>query len=170
MTQPPYLRGEVEGKPLMVSVWLRGLEDVEETVVKWSEGLNAEGFWWTPGDGLNSIGGLIRHIGGASERLTRYAQGRPIPEELRRSAAQELSATAEAPEVILSAFYGSFSSVRAALSDLPPEALQAVHPVGRAAVPTKAAFILHHLVEHAQHHAGQVIVTRKLWKLNGRRT
>ncbi len=149
----------------MVSVWLRSLEEVEETVLKWSAGLESEGFWWTPGADVNSIGGLVRHIGGASERLMRYAQGQPIPEELRRSGAQELSAASERPEVVLDAFYGSLSSIKAEMSDLTPEALQALHPVGRAAVPTKAAFILHHLIEHAQHHAGQLIVMRKLWNL-----
>ena len=169
MTQPPYPRGEVDAASLMASVWLRGLEDVEETVAKWSDGLSAEGFWWTPGEGLNPVGGLVRHIGGASERLLYYALGRPVPEALKRTAPQELAATGEAPEEALEAFRATFARIRADLEALTPEAIETVHPVGRAAIPAKAAFVLHHLVEHAQHHAGQVIVMRKLWALQGAR-
>lgn len=168
MTRPPYLRGAVGDEPLTVSAWLRGLEDVRETLERWAGGLPPEGFWWTPGPPLNSVGGLLRHIAGASERLLAYALGEET-EALRRSAAEELRASEEAPEALLGEALRVLAAVEARLGRLEPAQLEAVRPVGRAAVPAQAAFILHHLVEHAQHHAGQVIVMRKLWELQGPR-
>jgi uncharacterized damage-inducible protein DinB len=163
MKQPPFLRGEVPGEALIVSAWLRGLEEVAETAHRWTEGLSPEGFWWTPAPGVNPVGALLRHIGGASVRLHAYALGKDVPEAFRRTVAEDLQATGAAPESVLEEFRTALTLVTDGLRGLDGAALEAVRPVGRAQVPAKAAFILHHLVEHAQHHAGQVILTRKLW-------
>lgn len=112
---------------------------------------------------MNPIGGLVRHIAGSSERLLCYALGQPLSEHLRGMVGNELTTTKEPPEQVLSEFAEALGRIREGLRQLQPADLEAVRLVGRKEVPVKAAFILAHLVEHANHHTGQIIVTRKLW-------
>ncbi len=161
---PSYLRGEVDGAPLVVSTYLRGLEWTEETVNTWAE-VPTEGFWWVPGAEMNPIGGLVRHISGSSERLLCYALGQPLSDHLKGMVGNELKATREPPGQMLGEFAGTLERIREVLRKLQPAGLETVRLVGRKEVPVKAAFILAHLVEHANHHAGQIIVTHKLWNI-----
>ncbi|WP_243664756.1 DinB family protein, partial [Rhodothermus marinus] len=41
--------------------------------------------------------------------------------------------------------------------------LDAVRPVGRRRLPVRRATILHHLIEHAAHHSGQLILLVRLY-------
>ena len=162
--QPPFVRGRVEGAALLPSVWVRGLEDVRETADRWAGGLSAEAFWWVPGPQLNSIGGLLRHIAGASLRLMHYAVGEPLPAELLERAQRELQAEpGREPAQVLAEFHQDLARVQDRILGLGEADLGVVRELGRKRIPLEAAFILHHLVEHAQHHAGQIIVLRKLW-------
>jgi len=106
----------------------------------WAFGLSEEAFWWQPKEGANPIGGLVRHITGSSLRLGSYALGLPLPEWAKRGREWELQGEKEPKEADLSAL------VR----------------VGNQGVEAPRAHVLHHLVEHAQHHAGQVIYASKL--------
>lgn len=164
---PHFLRGRVGGAGLLPSAWLRGLDEVREIADRWAGGLPAEAFWWVPGPQLNPIGGLLRHIAGSSLRLLHYALGEPVPEELRQRARTELQPADEPPEAVLARFHAEMGQVQERLRALEPADLEAVREVGRDRYRVEAAFILHHLVEHAQHHAGQVIVLRKLWDARG---
>jgi uncharacterized damage-inducible protein DinB len=112
---------------------------------------------------VNPIGGILRHIGGSSQRLLLYALGEPVPEELRRRFEWEFDPTGDPPAQVLAAFHEEVGRVQERLLRLRPEDLSAVRTFPRRDVDVEAMFILHHLVEHAQHHAGQVIALRKLW-------
>lgn len=163
-SQPPFLRGRVEDAELMPSVWVRGLEEVREMADRWAGDLGADAFWWVPGPALNPIGGLLRHIAGASLRLLHYAVGEPVSEELRKRASQELQAEPGLePAEVLSQFHREMAQVQERIRGLGEADLGVVREVGKKRIPAEAAFILNHLVEHAQHHAGQIIVLRKLW-------
>lgn len=160
---PPIFRGEIDDVPLMVSVWLRGLDDVEESLGRWTDGLSDEGLWWQPGAELNSIGGLMKHMLGASERLLLYAQGQGVSEAVRAAAAEELAPSGESVAELQAAAKASLAGVSEALKLFSEADLNTVQQVGQQAIPVKVAFILHHLVEHAQLHMGQVMLLRKLW-------
>ncbi|MBO1436753.1 DinB family protein [Meiothermus sp. CFH 77666] len=158
---PPFLRGKIDGVHWLVSVWLRNLEEVEETVQKWAADLPVEGFWWVPAPEANAIGGLIRHIGGASYRLLLRGTGQEIPEPLRVRAPEELVPTGQDPKAVLAEFSQNLEKVRAALRLLGDQDLQRTVRVGPYEAP--AVYVLDHIAAHAQHHAGQIITTRKLW-------
>jgi uncharacterized damage-inducible protein DinB len=160
---PPIFRGEIADVPLMVSVWLRGLEDIEESLTQWTKELTNEGLWWQPEPELNSIGGLIKHMLGASERLLHYAQGQGVSEAMRATAATELQASDETVSDLLAEAQSSLAGISDALKQFSETDLNTMQAVGQKKVPCKVAFILHHLVEHAQLHMGQIMLIRKLW-------
>ncbi|MDW8424432.1 MAG: DinB family protein [Meiothermus sp.] len=158
---PPFLRGDVEGVPLIVSVWLRSLEEVEETVARWASDLGPAGFWWVPAPDTNPIGGLVRHIGGSSYRLMLRGTGQEIPEAVRIRPAEEMAPSGRNPQEVLAEFAEHMAKTKAALRTLTMGDLERV--VRFAQYEVKAAYVLDHIAAHAQHHAGQIITTRKLW-------
>ncbi|RIH89968.1 DinB superfamily protein [Meiothermus luteus] len=159
---PPFLRGEIEGVHWLVSVWLRNLEEVEETVERWASDLPPEGFWWVPAAQANPIGGLVRHIAGSSYRLLLRGLGQEIPEGLRLRPPEELAPTGEPPSSVLEVFTSRMGEIKAALRRLQDQDLQRIVRVGPHEV--RAVYVLDHIGAHAQHHAGQIITTRKLWE------
>lgn len=158
---PPFLRGDVEGVPLVVSVWLRNLEEVEEIVAKWASDLSPEGFWWVPAPGTNPIGGLVRHIGGSSYRLMLRGTGQEVPEAIRIRPAEEMAPTGRDTQEVLAQFAEDIAKTKAALRTLQMSDLERV--VKFVQYEVKAAYILDHIAGHALQHAGQIITTRKLW-------
>ncbi|WP_036258369.1 DinB family protein [Meiothermus cerbereus] len=166
MQIPPFLRGEIEGVHWLVSVWLRNLDEVEETVQKWAGNLTPEGFWWVPAPETNPIGGLVQHIGGSSYRLLLRGTAQEIPEALRIRPAEEMAPSGRAPEEVLAEFEQNLERVRVGLRALEAEDLMRTVRVGPHQV--KAVYVLDHIAAHAQHHAGQIITTRKLWEARNR--
>jgi uncharacterized damage-inducible protein DinB len=165
---PPFLRGDIEGVLPVVSVWLRNLEEVEETVGRWAAGLSPEGFWWVPAPEANAIGGLVRHIGVSSARLYHRGMGQEIPEAYRLLAPEQLRVTHEPPAAVLEEFRENLRLVREGLSRLTQAELEALRPWGNTDIPpVRAIYIFDHIATHAQHHAGQIITTRKLWNARG---
>jgi len=165
MQLPPFLRGEVPGVLPQVSLWLRNLEEVEEMIARWAGDLGPEGFWWVPGPEMNPIGGLVRHIGRSSYRLFLRGTAQEIPETLRTSAHDEMSPSDRHPEEVLRETRDLLQDVRQGLAALRAADLEREASMGGARV--RAAYLFDHLSTHASHHAGQIIVTRKLW--NARR-
>lgn len=162
----PFLRGDIEGVLPVVSVWLRNLEEVEEVVDKWAADLTPEGFWWVPAPQANAIGGLVRHIGVSSMRLYYRGMGREIPEAYRLLPPEQLRVTHEPPAAVLEEFRANLNSVREGLSRLTQADLEAPRSWGDIA-PVRAIYVFDHIAAHAQHHAGQIITTRKLWNARG---
>ncbi|GIW34214.1 DinB family protein [Meiothermus sp.] len=158
---PPFLRGDVEGVHLIVSVWLRSLEEVEEIVARWASDLSPAGFWWVPAPGTNPIGGLVRHIGGSSYRLMLRGTGQEVPEAIRIRPAEEMAPSGRDPQEVLAEFAEHMVKTKAALRTLTMSDLERV--VRFVQYEVKAAYVLDHIAAHAQHHAGQIITTRKLW-------
>lgn len=159
---PPWLRGDVEGVLPLVSVWLRNLEEVSEIVDKWAADLGPAGFWWVPEPDTNPIGGLVRHIGISSVRLLYRGRGEEIPEPFRLLPPEQLRLTHEAPEAVLEEFRTNLRLVREGLSGLREGDLEAPRAWGNNPL-VRAIYIFDHIGNHAQHHAGQIITTRKLW-------
>ncbi|WP_460389341.1 DinB family protein [Thermus thalpophilus] len=145
-----------------MSAWIRGLEEVAQHLEKWAFDLPEEAFWWRPKEGANPIGGLVRHITGSSLRLASYALGLPLPEWAKRGREWELQGEAEPKERVVARFREAWESLVSALKEVREEALAEEVAVGHLGAKAPRAHVLHHLVEHAQHHAGQVIYARKL--------
>ncbi|WP_117238233.1 DinB family protein [Thermus sediminis] len=158
----PFLEPLVPGVPPAVSAWVRGLEEVRLHLERWVLDLPEEAFWWRPKEGANPIGGLVRHIAGSSLRLAAYALGLPLPEWAQRGREWELLGEPEPKEAVAARFREAWDLLLEALEGVREEDLAAPVPVGGQGVMAPRAHVLHHLVEHAQHHAGQVIYARKL--------
>jgi hypothetical protein len=164
MAQPqlaPFLRGDIEGVLPIASVWLRNLQEVEEIVDNWAADLGPEGFWWVAGDTTNPIGGLVRHIGGASYRLWLRGSGQEIPDSIKIKPADEMALRGP-PAEVLSEFARRMEAVKKGLSGLTPPDLERT-AVFTPAISAKAIYVFDHIGGHALHHAGQIITTRKLW-------
>lgn len=165
MTSPsqlaPFLRGDIEGVLPIVSVWLRSLQEVEETVEKWAADLGPEGFWWIPGESANPIGGLVRHIGGASYRLWLRGSGQQIPDSIKIKPAEEMALRGE-PGEVLAEFAERMGMVKKGLAGLKETDFDRI-AVFTPTISAKAIYVFDHIAGHAQHHAGQIITTRKLW-------
>ena len=140
----PFLEPLEPGVSPAVSAWIKGLKEVALHLDKWAFDLPEEPFWRRPKEGANPIGGLVRHIAGSSLRLAHYALGVELPEWARKGREWELL------------------GLLAAFRRVEEAALAEVVRVGHLGAEAPRAHVLHHLVEHAQHHAGQVIYARKL--------
>ncbi|GAB5603574.1 DinB family protein [Thermus sp. FJN-A] len=158
----PFLEPLEPGVPPVVSAWIKGLKEVEAHLERWAFDLSEEGFWWRPKEGVNPIGGLVRHIAGSSLRLAHYALGLDLPEWARRGREWELLGEAEPKEAVVARFREAWGHLLPALRRVGEEDLGASVRVGGQGVEAPRVHVLHHLVEHAQHHAGQVIYARKL--------
>ncbi|MCS6869673.1 MAG: DinB family protein [Thermus sp.] len=158
----PFLEPLVPGVPPAVSAWIRGLEEVALHLEGWAFDLPEEAFWWRPKEEANPIGGLVRHIAGSSLRLGAYALGLGLPGWATRGREWELRGEAEPKAVVVARFREAWDGLLAAFREVREEALAEEVAVGHLGVRAPRAHVLHHLVEHAQHHAGQVIYARKL--------
>jgi len=158
----PFLEPLVPGVPPAVSAWIRGMEEVRLHLEKWAFDLPEEAFWWRPKEGANPIGGLVRHIAGSALRLASYALALPLPDWAQRGREWELLGEAEPKDSVVARFREAWDLILEGLKRVREEDLWASVPVGSQGVMAPRAHVLHHLVEHAQHHAGQVIYARKL--------
>lgn len=161
---PPFLRGDLPGVHPVVSVWLRNLEEIEELAEKWAASLPEEAFWWVPGDHLNPIGGILRHIAGASTRLAILGLGQSVPPEMRIRPADEMAVQPLPMDQALAQFRAEMAQVRGQLATLTADDLERMVKVGQAE-PVPARYLLDHIAAHGQQHIGQVIVLHKLWNL-----
>ena len=155
----PFLEPLEPGVSPAVSAWIKGLKEVALHLDKWAFDLPEEPFWRRPKEGANPIGGLVRHIAGSSLRLAHYALGVELPEWARKGREWELLGAPEPKEAVEARFREAFL---AAFRRVEEAALAEVVRVGHLGAEAPRAHVLHHLVEHAQHHAGQVIYARKL--------
>lgn len=160
----PFLRGDLPQVHPIVSVWLRNLEEIEELADKWAASLPEEAFWWVPGEHLNAVGGILRHIAGASTRLAMLGLGLSIPPEMRIRPADEMAVKAVSMQHAMEQFRTELAQVKAQLASLTEADLERLVKVGQGD-PVPARYILDHIAAHAQQHIGQVIVLHKLWNL-----
>lgn len=159
----PFLSGDVPGTSPIVSAWLRGHQHLVENLERWTAGLTPEGWWWTPAAGINPVAGLVRHIGGSSLRLWLYASGGEVDAALREQGPHELEADGADPAAVMSLCSERLRRVADGMRGFDLDELGTVRLVGRKQIPVRSVLIVQHLLEHAHAHAGQIIVTRKMW-------
>jgi len=160
----PFLSGDVAGAAPLVSAWLRGHEHLVTNIERWTADLPAEGWWWTAAPGsVNPIAGIVRHVGGSSLRLWRYASGDEVDEALRAAGPHELEVDHADPAEVLATCLARLKEVGEGLRAYDLSDADKVRHVGRKQIPVRSVLIIQHLLEHGHAHAAQIIVGRKLW-------
>jgi uncharacterized damage-inducible protein DinB len=143
---------------------LKGLEQAKYLLEATVRELSEEALWWEPAPSVASIGARMQHLIGASRRLATYAfdVGYDL-QALAEMAEREWQPTHRSKADLLAEVQTAFQEIAEKIRFLDERALDELRPVGRRRLPVRRAVILHHLVEHAAHHVGQIILLARLW-------
>lgn len=160
-----WLRGPVAGVAGLLQPVAHAFLQVEEDLADALEGLTHGALWREVAGGW-SIGQHVRHLCGSTDRLLTYARGRPLDDVQLATLRRERVVPDPAPEAAVLA-----AQVRTALAVALDEVrvwsaregeLLEARAVGRAGLPSTVLGLLFHAAEHAQRHAAQVAVLRRL--------
>lgn len=158
--EEPWLRGPIPANHPMAWPLRYSLLQVREDLDKWTRGLTPAQVWAEP-HGLGSIGFHIRHLGGATERLTVYIKGEQLTPDQLAEMKREKEPGASLDELLMR-LDEQFTYTAAVVAALDPRAWTEPRTVGRKALPTTVGGLVHHIAEHAQRHLGEIIVTAKI--------
>ncbi len=165
MSEPWLTPDEARGAEARRADLLKGLQQVQHWIEEALHQLPEEAaLWWEPAPGVPSIGARVQHILGASRRLAAYAlDATPDPEVLAAEARTDWIPRGGSREELLEAIRQQFTALARRIEALSESELDAVRHVGRRWLPVRRATILHHLIEHAAHHSGQLILLVRLY-------
>ncbi len=161
----PWLTPDEPTVPPRKADLLKGLDQVLYVLDACLRDLPDEALWWAPAPNVAPIGARLQHIAGASRRLATYAlEDDYDPHALAATAEADWTITLRPKAELLEAVRQTWADIRARVLAFSEEALDEPRPVGRRRIPVRRAGTLHHLVEHAAHHAGQVALLVRLWE------
>jgi uncharacterized damage-inducible protein DinB len=160
-----WLRGPVPGVAAVLQPVVHSFLQVEEELPPTLEGLTTDALWRDIGGGW-SIGQHVRHLCGSTDRLLTYARGLPLDPGQVAGLERERMVPEPAPDAraltgeLRERLSAALQEVRA-WSAREAELLEA-RAVGRSGLPSTVLGLLFHAAEHAQRHAAQVAVLRRL--------
>ena len=168
--------------PEVLEVWLRGplsdtpplLQPVAHALLQAREEVGAllAGFpdallWERPAE-VASVGFHLQHLSGVLDRLATYARGEALSEAQLRSLAREGSGDASVTE-LTAAFGAQVERTLAQLRATAEATLLEPRGVGRAQLPSTVIGLWVHAAEHTTRHVGQLLVTARVLRVEGRR-
>ena len=156
-----WLRGPIEGIPASLQPVAHALVQAREEVERAVAGLTAEQLRARPA-GVASLAFHLLHVPGTVERLFTYASGEPLSDAQRAALRAEKEDVGREPAALLASLAAGIDAALDRLRQWPEASLAEARPVGRAGLPSTVRGLLFHAAEHAQRHAGQVIVTARL--------
>ena len=156
-----WLRGPIEGVPASLQPVAHALVQAREDVERAVAGLTAAQLRTRPA-GVASLAFHLIHIPGAVDRLFTYASGEPLSDEQRAASRAEKEDVVREPAVLLAVLQAGIDEALGRLREWPEATLAEPRKVGQAGLPSTVRGLLFHAAEHAQRHAGQVIVTARL--------
>ena len=155
--QEPWLREVDLGVHPALAQPIFAMQQVEEDLLRHTEGLTDEQIWSSP-LGLTPLGFHLRHIAGSTERLTTYLRGGELTEEQIAQMKQEKTPAGGRQE-LLDLIAAAFQTAESAIRALDPQTLGDARYIGRKRIRTTAVALAIHIGEHAQRHTGQAITT-----------
>jgi uncharacterized damage-inducible protein DinB len=161
----PWLRGPLGDVDPLLAPILYSFEQAREDLAAHTEGLTTEQIWVQP-FGFGSVGFHIRHIGGSTERLMTYLEGRQLSDAQMAALGSEQEAGATR-EQLLADLDAALSRAEAVLRKIDPATLAAPREVGRRHLPTTVIGLITHIAEHTQRHVGQAVSAAKLARAAG---
>jgi uncharacterized damage-inducible protein DinB len=159
-----WLRGPVPGIDPLLQPAAHALLQAREDVERALGGLSREQIWLAP-DGAASVGFHVVHMVGSTDRLLTYARGEILSEVQRRRLDAERNPEPVDAASLIRDLRAGVDAAMAQLASTSADALHQARTVGREALPTTVLGLLFHAAEHAQRHAGQVVTTAKLLRL-----
>lgn len=156
-----WLRGPIPGIPVPLQPVAHALVQAREEVERAVRGLTAEELRARPA-GVASLAFHLLHVPGSVDRLLTYASGQGLSEPQRAALRAEKDAATQEPAALLAGLATGIDDALARLRGWPEGTLADPRAVGRAGLPSTVGGLLFHAAEHAQRHAGQVIVTARL--------
>ena len=163
MSKPePWLRGPVEGVPVLLQPVAHGLLQCREELEAAVGPLTPQQIWQQP-NGAASVGYHVRHAAGSLDRLFTYARGAMLSDaqmSVLRQESQPDPALGSAD--LLAAFDAAVERSLDQLRSTDERTLTDVRHVGRSKLPSTVIGLLFHGAEHTQRHAGQIATLVKL--------
>ena len=156
-----WLRGPIDGIPAALQPVAHAFVQVREDVERAVAGLTAEQLRTRPA-GVASLAFHLLHIPGSIDRLLTYAQGDRLSDEQRAALRAETTDPTREAAHLLAGLGAGIDDALGRLRAWPEASLSEPRSVGRAALPSTVLGLLFHAAEHAQRHAGQVIVTARV--------
>jgi uncharacterized damage-inducible protein DinB len=157
----PWLRGPIPGLHPLIAPVLYSFQQAREDLAKYMEGLGPEQLWARP-HGFGSVAFHVRHIGGSTERLLTYLEGREITPEQMAALEAEQAPGYLSGEELLAELDRKLANAESVVRSIDSTALSEPRWVGRKRLPTTVAGLLVHVAEHTQRHVGQAISAAKL--------
>lgn len=160
----PWLTPDDASVPPRQGDLIKGLEQARYLLEAALREVPEEALWWEPASTAPSMGARIQHLVGASRRLSTYAFETDYdPQALAQMAEREWLPTPRSKAELLAELKAVFEEIAGKVRTLDERALDELRPVGRRRLPVRRSVILHHLVEHAAHHVGQITLLARLW-------
>ena len=161
-----WLRGPIAGVSAALQPVAHALVQAREDVERAVAGLTTEQLRTRPA-GVASLAFHLLHVPGTVDRLFTYASGEPLSDAQRTALRAEKEDVAREPADLLAGLHAGIDTALARLREWPEASLGEPRSVGRAGLPSTVRGLLFHAAEHAQRHAGQVIVTARLVRGRG---
>ena len=156
-----WLRGPIAGIPASLQPVAHALVQAREEVERAVAGLTAEQLRARPA-GAASLAFHLLHVPGTVDRLFTYASSEALSDQQRAALRAEKEDVVREPADLLAGLHHGIDTALARLRKWPEASLSEPRAVGRAGLPSTVRGLLFHAAEHAQRHAGQVIVTARL--------
>jgi len=162
-TQPPWLRGPVDGIIPLLQPVAHALIDADEDTQKYLNGLTPQQLSMRPG-GAASAAYHVKHAMGSLDRLFTYARGEGLSEAQLATLQWEKTIHDQTFEASTLAQEFSAAVARAfdQLRRTKESDLLVVREVGRAKLPANTLGLLFHAAEHTARHVGQLGTTSKV--------
>jgi uncharacterized damage-inducible protein DinB len=156
-----WLRGPIAGIPSPLQPVAHAMVQAREDVERAVAGLTLDQLRARPA-GVASLAFHLIHIPGSIDRLLTYAGGQRLSDPQRAALRAESDDVSLEPAALLAGLAAGVDSALARLREWPEGSLADARTVGRAGLPSTVGGLLFHAAEHAQRHAGQVLVTARL--------
>ena len=161
-----WLRGTIEGYPLLLQPIVHAVLQAQEEIHKLMKDFPSELLWEKPA-GMASPAFHLQHIAGVMDRMASYANAITLSTEqfayLRAEGERNENINTERLVKKLDDQIAQFLQL---LSRTDPQTLTDYRSVGRDQLPSSVGGLLFHAAEHTQRHFGQLLVTVKV--LQGR--
>jgi UPF0271 protein len=157
----PWMRGPLAGVDPLLAPVLYSFLHAREELARHTAELTEEQLRAKPG-GVASVAFHIRHIGGSTDRLMTYAQGRQLSDQQMAALRAEEGQATGTREELLAGMDEAFTRAEEVVRGFSAAQLREPRELGRKRLPTTVNGLIVHAAEHTMRHVGQAVTTAKV--------